>query len=145
MKRTKMKRLVSIVLAVLVIMSVGCVSVFAKAKSADVGTSAVEYTADANEKVVVYDFPYYDASTPQIEGKTLAVYSEDGVYIGETTPLKKIGTFKSSPDNKTYNTYRCTINNQPIYFQDFSYQPIYPNQSSAKEYGFTLEPNAFHF
>lgn len=146
MKKKSIQRMLTILFAVLMVISVSSVSAFARQR-AYVSTSAVNYTRNGQENVVVYDFPFASdsASRPTVEGKTLEVYSYDGVYLGETTPLKKIGTAVSTHDGKKYNIYRCTLNGQPIYFQDWSFQPIFPEEESAKAYGVTLEPNAFQF
>lgn len=89
MKRTKLTRVISIILAIISIVSIGCTSAFAKGKSALVGCATEGAATGQAATVYVYSFPYFDSQTPQIEGKTMSVYSPDGIYLGETGPLHK--------------------------------------------------------
>lgn len=84
-----MGRLLSIMLAVLMLMSIGCISAFAKWPDIERLIPTVSTTgATDNSEIFCYDFPYYNQSEPTIVGTTMNVYARDGIFEGETSPLQ---------------------------------------------------------
>lgn len=103
-----MRRLLSIMLAILTIMSIGCISAFAKWPEIDRFIPTISTTgATDNSEIFCYDFPYYNQSEPTIVGTTMNVFARDGIFEGETSPLQATSSTDVYSFNFNGTTYYC--------------------------------------